>query len=137
MKGIEMRKMIIAGALMMGAITCDKPAESESLIGKIASDIAPKMTITVPPVSGLSFDDSSPEDYILDNEIVVSEQYFNEGNMDLKPPMILSYWMDIAGYDDGTLKSAIIRCEDRGGEPIGWFDNYLKGWVYKCEQVDY
>lgn len=127
-----MKKVLVLIAITIGAMGCDSPADGEGLIGKINSGPIAKETTTT---SGLSMGDNAPGDYVLPNEMVIVEQVLTEGYQ-ISPPVILSYWPDMS-LDDGTVKSANIRCENRGGELISWWSNSLKGYVYKCENIDY
>lgn len=69
------------------------------------------------------------------NEVIVSEQYLDEGHLiDVHPPQILSYWPDFS-KDDGTVTAANIRCEKSGGELIA--EQIDDAWSYKCEHIDY
>lgn len=128
-----MKKVLVLIAIAIGAMGCDKPADSESLIGKINSGPIAKGTTTT---FAVSIGDDAPGDYVLPNEIVIVEQALSDG-FDIAPPMILSYWIDFKGYDDGTHNAGFKRCEDRGGEPIGWYSNLAKAMIYKCENIDY
>lgn len=66
-------------------------------------------------------------------EVIVSEQFLDEGPLDVRRPAMLSFWPDLS-RDDGTLGAAIYRCQNQGGEMIAEF---LEGdWQYKCEDVD-